>query len=301
MLVTTAIGRRDEPELPRGRVIRLPGRGDVFVRDVPGPTADAPAVVLLHGWSASADLNWHPYLLTLARHFRVVAFDQRAHGRGIRHDDPFRLEDCADDAAALIGHLGIERALVVGYSMGGPVGQLLWQRHPHLVGGLVLCSTSASFGCTTRLKVLFRAASVASAVGATGTLSAVATRSLATIARLNGVRGESRWALEEFTRHDWGQLVEAGHQIGQFDSRPWIDTISVPTTVIATMADEVVPTPYQLALAHTIPGATLRRVRGGHHQCVTEPHRFEPVLLDACREIAARSTVLGVISAARVA
>jgi pimeloyl-ACP methyl ester carboxylesterase len=149
--------------------------------------------------------------------------------------------------------------------------------------------------------VLFRAASAASAVGATGTLSTVARRSLTTIARLNGVRGEARWALDEFTRHDWGQLVEAGHQIGRFDSREWVGTISVPTAVIATMADEVVPTAHQIALARSIPAATLRRVGGGHHQCVTEPRRFEPVLVDACREVSARSRVTDVLLDAIVA
>ncbi|NNE11630.1 MAG: alpha/beta fold hydrolase [Ilumatobacter sp.] len=290
--MTTAIGQTDQPELARGEIVHLPGRGDLFVRDIPSTCPGAPTVVLLHGWSSSADLNWHPYLAGLARHFRVIAFDQRAHGRGIRHDDPFRLEDCADDAAALIQLLGIDQAIVVGYSMGGPVGKLLWRRHPHLVGGLVLSSTSASFGCTTRLRVLFRAASAASAMGVTGPASVVARRWLSTIARINGVRGDAGWALDEFRRHDWGQLVEAGHQIGRYDSRDWVGEIAVPTAVIATMADEVVPTPYQLELARSIPGATLRRLSGGHHQCVTTPNRFEPVLVDACREVAARSTVL---------
>ena len=50
---------------------------------------------------------------------------------------PFRLEDCADDIAALLAALGVDRCIAVGYSMGGPIAQLLWQRHPHLVDGLV--------------------------------------------------------------------------------------------------------------------------------------------------------------------
>ena len=54
----------------------------------------------------------------------------------------FRLADCADDAAALLDVLGIDQAIVVGYSMGGPIAQLLWHRHPEKVAGLVLCATS---------------------------------------------------------------------------------------------------------------------------------------------------------------
>ena len=48
--------------------------------------------MLLHGWSATADLNWHPSFGPLSRHFRVLAIDQRGHGRGLRPDGPFRLE-----------------------------------------------------------------------------------------------------------------------------------------------------------------------------------------------------------------
>jgi pimeloyl-ACP methyl ester carboxylesterase len=59
---------------------------------------------LLHGWTATADLNWGACYAGLAPQVNVVALDQRGHGRGIR--GPFTLEACADDAAALIGALG---------------------------------------------------------------------------------------------------------------------------------------------------------------------------------------------------
>src|SRR5262249_37449993 len=56
----------------------------------------------------------------------------------------FRLEDCADDVAALAQVLGIGRFIAVGYSMGGMVAQLLYRRHPSLLSGLVLCATARS-------------------------------------------------------------------------------------------------------------------------------------------------------------
>ena len=62
-------------------------------------------------------------------HFVDPALDHRGHGRGLRPADGIvRLSDCADDAAALLRELRIDRAVVAGYSMGGPVAQLLWQR-----------------------------------------------------------------------------------------------------------------------------------------------------------------------------
>lgn len=158
------------PGLPEGRVVELPGRGTTFVREVAGPPG-APTVVLLHGWTANSALNWFATYQPLGAHFRVVALDHRGHGLGLRTWRRFRLEDCADDVAALADVLGIERMVPVGYSMGGPVAQLVWQRHRSRVQGLVLCATSrnfkshpsehAVFGVIAGLTVAARAAPVA--------------------------------------------------------------------------------------------------------------------------------------------
>ena len=288
-VVEGVVGGRDRPTLPLGRVIDLPGRGTTFVRESHGPDG-APVVMLLHGWSATADLNWHPCFRPLARHFRVLAVDHRGHGRGLRDDAPFRLEDCADDVAALAAQLGIERLIAVGYSMGGPIAQLLWQRHRWLVAGLVMCSTSAAFRSTARLRMLFRVAAGLSATGASATVSSLASSTLGVMSRWNGVRGEAPWGVAELAQHDWKQVIEAGHQIGRYDARSWIGSVSVPTAVVATTDDDVVPARHQIALARAIPSATLRKLPGGHHGCVTAPDTFVPMLVDACREVADRTT-----------
>jgi pimeloyl-ACP methyl ester carboxylesterase len=79
--------------------MELPGRGTTFVRSLPGPPG-APTLVLLHGWTASADLNWFRCYEPLGEQYRVLALDHRGHGKGIRSKKTFRLEDCADDAVA---------------------------------------------------------------------------------------------------------------------------------------------------------------------------------------------------------
>ncbi|NBR76801.1 MAG: alpha/beta hydrolase, partial [Actinobacteria bacterium] len=63
-------------DFPQGHEVELPGRGRTFVREVAGP-AGAPTVILLHGWTATADLNWFTCFETLGRHFRVLAPDHR--------------------------------------------------------------------------------------------------------------------------------------------------------------------------------------------------------------------------------
>src|SRR3954447_14589642 len=129
------------PNLPAAHVEALPERGEVFFRyhrcAEPGPT-----LLLLHGWTASADLQWFPAYEALGERYSFVAVDHRGHGRGLRSDEPFTLEAVADDAAALVRHLGVGPVVPVGYSMGGPIAMLLAERHPELVRGLVLEATA---------------------------------------------------------------------------------------------------------------------------------------------------------------
>lgn len=278
------------PPLPPGRYVQLPGRGRTFVRELAGPP-DAPVLVLLHGWTATADLNWFACYGPLGEQFRVIALDHRGHGRGIRSHEPFRLEQCADDVAALMRELGIDRIVPVGYSMGGPIAQLLWQRHCPLVDGLVLCATSRTFAGTARERLLVGVAAGTSAVA--NTLPVERMTSAALVA-WNGWRRRRScpwWGVEEVARHDWGEIVEAGRAILRFDSRHWIGDVAVPAAVVVTDDDEVVPTHRQLALAGSLPGATLHRVQGGHAVCSTAPERFVPTLIDACRTVVRRSAL----------
>jgi len=142
--------------IPPGRRLSLRGRGTTFVREVEGPPG-APTVLLHHGWGATGGLNWFPVFEPLAERFRVVTPDLRGHGRGLRSRRVFRLADCADDSAATLLELDAAPAIVVGYSMGGPISQLLWRRDRDLVRGLVLCATSAGFFPGTRERMVVEA------------------------------------------------------------------------------------------------------------------------------------------------
>jgi len=98
--------------------------------------------MLIHGVAFTAELNWGKVFAPLSRYFRVIAIDLRGHGDGIRVGSRFRLEDCADDIAALAEVLGISSFIAVGYSMGGMIAQLMYKRHARLLSGLVLCATT---------------------------------------------------------------------------------------------------------------------------------------------------------------
>jgi pimeloyl-ACP methyl ester carboxylesterase len=257
----------------------------------------APVLVLLHGLGATAALNWSTTLQALGQSYRVIAIDHRGHGRGIRPGRRgFRLEDCADDVAALATVLGIESLVAVGYSMGGPVAQLLWRRHPQLVCGLVLCATASRFG---------RPADAAGLVWDTGlSTAATALRLVPPSVRRQVVRAgvnrrlasrgvtspaTAQFVSRELTGHDPASVVEATRAIGRFSSVPWIGEVTVPTAVVVTTQDNLVAPARQERLAAAIPGARTFPVAGDHTVCATDPGAFVPVLLDACRWVVGRA------------
>ena len=250
---------------------------------MPGPPG-APVVVLLHGWTATADLNWFTSFEPLGRHYRVIAPDHRGHGRGIRSRKAFRLEDCADDTAALCAALGIDEVIAVGYSMGGTVAQLMWHRHRAVVTGLVLAATAGHFSSSREERLSF--------LGLTG---------LGTLARAAPPRARSwltetlylqrkrdqwePWAVQEAARHDWRLVLQAGGALGQFSSHSWLAGIDVPTSVIITMRDRTVAVHRQARLFEGIPGAEAYRLDGDHDACIAEADRFVPILIEALRSV----------------
>jgi 3-oxoadipate enol-lactonase len=279
----------ERPPLPAGRHVSLLGRGRTFVRRLPSPDESAPTLVLLHGWTATADLNWFACYDALAAHFNVVALDHRGHGHGLRSHEPFRLDDCADDVAALVDALGTGPVVAVGYSMGGPIAQLLWRRHRHLVTGLVLCATSCTFAGTARESIMFRVADGTAALSGRLPLAPLTRAAVGALGRWRSLRGRAWWGFAEVAHHDWAQIVEAGRELGRFDSRAWAEQIDVPTAVVITDQDDVVPVHRQRDLASRIADCTLHHVTGGHTVCTVEPDNFVPVLLDACHTVARQS------------
>lgn len=275
------------PELPLGAPLELAGRGIAFVRSVPGPPG-APVVLLLHGWTASADLNWYRCFEPLGRSYRVLAPDQRGHGRGIRSRRIFRLEDCADDAVAVLDALGLETCIPVGYSMGGAVAQLVARRHPDRVDGLVLGATATHFSRSRQERLSFLGISGLAALARL--TPAQARRWLtAQIYLQRKVATWEPWAIEEATRHDWRTVLEAGRAIGAFDSRAWSGELDTPTSVIITMRDRVVPVRRQIQLFEVLPRAEAFRVDGDHDAVVANAARFVPTLLSAIESVRARA------------
>ena len=263
--------------LPPGRTELLEGRGETFFRDSGPDTAKRGTLLLLHGWTVTADLNWvFAYRPLVEAGYRVIAPDHRGHGRGLRTQAAFRLEDCARDAAQLVRQLNCGPVTLVGYSMGGAIAQLVARDNPELVEGLVLCATALHW---------------------TGPLDRVAwfgMRMFQWVLRMfsnrvwRGIlRQVSRpdaqrdaWILSEYSRGSADAIAEAGQDLGRFDSRPWIGSIGTPIAVVIPDHDRLIPPARQREMAATVPNAVSFIARGDHGDMLLQ----DTPLVDAIRQ-----------------
>jgi 3-oxoadipate enol-lactonase len=264
--------------MPPARTLLVPGRGELFLRDTGG---DGPVVMLLHGWLASGDLNWAgAYGPLQDAGYRVLAIDHRGHGRGLRPLVPFRLTDCAADAAAALRQLDVASALVVGYSMGGAIAQLIARDHPDVAAGIVLSGTAQHWQ-DPEMRRAWRA------MGVLGFSLSLAPKTFLRWGFRRAALPENErtvWIQSEMMRHSARDMAEAGRELGRFDSRPWLASVDVPIAVVITTRDIAVPVHMQRELAEAA-GGPVFEAPIEHLEIVTHAARYNPALLQALQAL----------------
>lgn len=273
------------PALLPGRFVTIAGRGEFFVRYAPHGDPTAPVVLLLHGWTASSDLNFFTAYAELHQHATVIGIDHRGHGRGLRPDEPFSLEDCADDAAAVARELGAEQVIAVGYSMGGPIAMLLARRHPELVAGLVLQATALEWRATRRERTRWQISRMFGPI----TRRFVRPRLVRLVfarrfPRRHVLRPHLGWMLAEWRRNDPWHMAQAARALSRFDARPWLASLGVPTVVVLTTRDQLVSPRKQRQLAETASAAVIP-LDGDHFVNVLQPAEFSAATTRAVRQV----------------
>ena len=258
--------------VPRGRHLDLDHGGTAFVR-VAGEPSEQPPLLLLHGLGATGALNWASCFEPLSRSAQVIAIDHRGHGRGPRVGNRFRLADCADDAAAVLRTLSTGPAIAVGYSMGGPIAQLLARRHPDLVAGLVLSATARDFRGRPAERLRFGTIGLAAAAAAVGPAALAPP-----IPVLPGGLRPAGWAWSEVRRHEPTALVAAAAALGRFTSRDWIGSLDVPASVLVHGRDRLVPPHRQHKLAGALPDARVVEADLDHTGAGRDPQRYVAAL-----------------------
>jgi len=206
----------------------------------------------------------------LGRSFEVLAYDQRGLGRSSTPPSPYGMADFADDAAALLEHVGWDDCLVLGVSFGGMVAQELAIGHPAKVRRLVLACTSAggAGGASFPLHELVDLDPEERAV---------------TQMELLDTRWDASWhrAHPEMAAmiHQRARLDRAGEPgfANQLAARARHDTsarlggIACPTLVCGGRYDGIAPPANSEFLAASIPGARLALFEGGHPFFVQDP------------------------------
>ena len=279
------------PWLPEGHTIVVEGRGELFYRFHRHADPHAPIVLLLHGWTASGDLQFFSAYEALAAQFSFITIDHRGHGRGLRLQQRFELEDVADDAAALVEVLGVAPVIVVGYSMGGPIGMLLTRRHPHLVRGIVMEATALEWCSSLLDRVRWKTARI---IGPLLRSFAYQRWLSHGIQRLLGKGHPTQvyvpWLSGEMRRNDPQSIVQAGQALSRYDARPWAGELRKPAASLITTRDRLVKPRKQRALAEAL-GADIRELAGDHISAWEHPDEFAATTVELVSLVATKSSV----------
>jgi 3-oxoadipate enol-lactonase len=236
---------------------------------------DAPPVLLVNSLGAELGM-WEEQLPALGDRMQVLRYNQRGHGGSPAPSGPYSIEELASDALELLDGNGIERASLVGCSLGGMVGAWIAINAPQRVEKLVLCSTSAHVPPPSRW--LERAEAVRE-----GGMGAVTDATL------------ERWFSDEF-RAAGGARLEALRDgllgtdpgayalccegIAELDLREGLSAIAASTLVITAADDLSIPPEHGERLAEAIPGAELLAIERGRHLLNVElpEHVNEPLV-----------------------
>lgn len=233
----------------------------------------APWLILSNSLGTTLEM-WEPQMPTLLRHFRVLRYDTRGHGRSVVSPGPYTIDQLGSDVIALMDELGIERAHFCGLSMGGMTGMWLGIHQPHRIDRLALCNTAALIGppalWTARIeKVMHEGmASIGSAV-------------------------MDRWFTPQFRQKAPQQVAlardmllataPAGYAancaaIRDMDQRAVLERIKAPTLVIAGTHDLATPAADGAMVARAIEDAQYLELDAAHLSNWERPAEFSQAL-----------------------
>lgn len=237
------------------------------------------AVLFVHGFPLDSRM-WSEQLERIPRRFRLLAPDLRGFGSTARGDAALSMDRFADDLAGLLDHLGIERVVVCGLSMGGYVAFALWRRHADRIRALVLCATRASADTEEVRRGRFALAGRVQESGSRVAADEQIPRLLSdrTMEERPEVADRVREMIESTDRATIVAALEA--MAARPDSTPQLATIDVPTLVIAGAEDVMVTADEIQRLADEIPDARIQAIPGaGHLPPLERPVEFNRALV----------------------
>ena len=241
--------------------------------EVEGPE-HAPVLMLSNSLGTNLHM-WDDQVAPFSRHFRLVRYDRRGHGKSSVPKGPYSMERLGRDVVAILDGLGIEKINWCGLSMGGMVGQWLGAHAPKRIDKLILSNTSCYF---------------ADKAAWDGRISLVREKGLAAIVDANlerwftaGFRERSPQAVarirEMFLATHPEGYVGCGHAIRDMDHRPLLMKITAPTLVIAGRHDPATTLEAGEFIVEHTPNSRLAVLETAHIANVEQPQLYTDTVL----------------------
>jgi len=256
-------------------VIALVGDAEIAFDDI----GSGLPMVFLHAFPLSRTM-WEPQVTALVSECRCIPIDFRGFGDSTAAA-PFTVDRYADDVAAVLDTLQIERAVVAGLSLGGYVAFAFWRRHRERVRGMVLADTRSGADTSenvARRKYLIELANTQGS-------SAVANAQIAGL--VGKTTRDKRPDIYDAVHRSIAQApVEGiigalGAMMARPDSTPTLATIDVPTVIIAGSEDVATPPRESRAMHAAIPGSRIEILQGaGHLSNIERPAAFNTVVAE---------------------
>lgn len=235
-----------------------------------------PWLVMSHSLGCTQAM-WDPQMLALAGRYRVLRYDTRGHGSSEGPPGAYTLEQLADDAAALMDHVGVQRAIWVGFSMGGMIGQVFALRHAARVQALVLADTTSEHHATPqsiwdeRIRLAHEHGMAPLVQPAIGRWFTPAFREAQpeVVARTAAAIGGT-------SVNGWAGCCAA---IASVHTTPHLHAISCPAIVIVGEHDIGTPLASALTIHRHLPNSVLIVIADAAHMtCIEQPAQFNRAL-----------------------
>lgn len=229
-----------------------------------------PALLFLHGAGSNA-ATWWQQLPAFARDYTCVTMDVRCFGRSAAPTSEFTLPLFVDDALAVLDALSIERAVIVGQSLGGMIGLQLALRHPGRVAGFVACDTSLAIDHPVLVASIERRFRTASAVSIEQrSLGAWFLAEQPALAALYAQINHFNPSAHSLPEAQWRAAMGTLNQPGALTPTGRLRELACPTLFVVGVDDPIVPTEVVHELATLVPDSDVVVIEQAAHSAYFE-------------------------------
>lgn len=220
-------------------------------------------LVLLHGYPLDHHL-WDEVVPLLENDFDIILPDLRGFGNSTTVDSTYGMDDYASDIAGLLAHLGIQKAAIVGHSMGGYVALAFYRLYPERVSGLGLVSSQVLADAPERKEGRYKSAADVSENGIGSVVEAMTPKFTAD----EGLQAYARASMERQQPAAYVGALKAMAE--RLDSTPLLSSLQVPVVIIHGDADLLIPVDRAREVKAALPEAHLVEISGAGHMPMME-------------------------------